>query len=74
MSDIPATELTADAIANEPAPEPAPDDPFTDEDIRGFESDDIKAGQAITKMLSTLFIYTLIAMSIVSVWTAVVSN
>jgi|SaaInl7_200m_RNA_FD_contig_21_2238430_length_260_multi_3_in_0_out_0_1 hypothetical protein len=71
MSDTPATE---DAIANEPPPEAAPDDPFTDDEIKGFENDDIQAGQAITKMLSTLFIYTLIAMSIVSVWTAVVSN
>ena len=71
MSDTPATE---EAIAAEPPPEAAPEDPFTDEDIQGFENDDIKAGQAITKMLSTLFIYTLIAMSIVSIWTAVVSN
>jgi hypothetical protein len=71
MSDTPTTE---EAIAAEPPPEAAPEDPFTDEEIQGFEDDDILAGQAITKMLSTLFIYTLIAMSIVSIWTAVVSN
>lgn len=74
MSDTPATETTEEATAVEAPPQPAPEDPFTDADIRGFENDDILAGQAITKMLSTLFIYTLIAMSIVSLWTAAVSN
>lgn len=71
MSDTPATE---EAIAAEPVPVAAPDEPFTEDEIKGFETDDIMAGQAITKMLSTLFIYTLIGMSIVSIWTVVVTN
>jgi len=72
MSDTPATETAVDPeIA---AAITAPDDPFSDSDKSGFENDDIIAGQAITKMLSVLFIYTLIAMSIVSLWTAAVSH
>lgn len=72
MSDTPATKTTVDPeIA---AAITAPDDPFSDSDKTGFENDDIIAGQAITKMLSVLFIYTLIAMSIVSLWTAAASN
>lgn len=72
MSDTPATETKVDPeIA---AAITAPEEPFSDADKNGFENDDILAGQAITKMLSVLFIYTLIAMSIVSLWTAAVSN
>lgn len=61
------------AAAADIPPQP-PENPFDDAEIRGFADDDIVAGQAITKMLSTLFIYTLIAMSIVSLWTVAVSN
>ncbi len=52
------------------APAPVAVEPqFDNAEIRQFEADDIQAGRAITKMLSLLFIYTLIAMSIVSWWT-----
>ena len=43
---------------------------FSAEDVAGFEADDISAGRAIGKLLSILFIYTVIAMSIVAFWTA----
>jgi hypothetical protein len=71
MSDTPATESLDPEIA---AAVTAPEDPFSDTDKSGFENDDIIAGQAITKMLSVLFIYTLIAMSIVSLWTVAASH
>ena len=47
----------------------APAELFDKSELRQFEADDVEAGRAIGKMLSILFIYTLIAMSIVSVWT-----
>jgi hypothetical protein len=52
----------------------AVESPFSTNDIRGFEADDVEAGRAIGKMLSILFIYTVFAMSIVALWTASVSN
>jgi len=42
---------------------------FSNVEIREFEAEDVNAGRAIGKMLSILFIYTVIAMSIVSWWT-----
>lgn len=47
---------------------------FTNLELREFEAADTEAGRAIGKMLCILFIYTVIAMSIVSVWTAAVSS
>jgi hypothetical protein len=47
---------------------------FDKVELRQFEADDVEAGRAIGKMLSILFIYTVIAMSIVSLWTWVVSK
>lgn len=52
----------------------APTELFDKAELRQFEADDVEAGRAIGKMLSILFIYTLIAMSIVSLWTVAVSN
>ena len=57
-----ATETTTSAETPEPL--------FSNADLREFESEDVAAGRIICKMLSLLFIYTLIAMSIVSFWTA----
>jgi len=57
--------------ATEHAPAAAPEQLFTNTDLQGFEADDVSAGRVICKMLSILFIYTLIAMSIVSYWTYV---
>jgi len=75
MSDHPSEPEAGspEAIAVETPPQP-PEEPFLDADLRQFEADDIEAGQAITKLLSTLFIYTLVAMSIVSIWTAMVTD
>jgi hypothetical protein len=61
MSEV-ATETAAPAETPEPL--------FSDADLREFESEDVAAGRIICKMLSILFIYTLIGMSIVSIWTA----
>lgn len=50
---------TADPSAN----------PFEREEVAQFDADDVQAGRAIGKMLSLFFIYTLVAMSIVALWT-----
>ncbi len=42
---------------------------FSPEEIRQFEADDAEAGRRIGKILASLFVYTLIAMSIVIWWT-----
>lgn len=58
MSDVHSSE-TAAATA----------ELFDKAELAEFVSDDQSAGRAICKMLSALFIYTLIAMSIASGWT-----
>ncbi|MGZ0172283.1 MAG: hypothetical protein ACKVHE_22305 [Planctomycetales bacterium] len=60
------SEVATEAAAPAETPEPL----FSNADLREFESEDVAAGRIICKMLSILFIYTLIAMSIVSFWTA----
>jgi len=47
---------------------------FSNAEVREMEAADSEAGRAICKMLCILFIYTVIAMSIVSAWTAAVSS
>ena len=42
---------------------------FSPAELQQFEADDVTAGSAIGKMLSWLFLYTVVAMSIVSWWT-----
>ncbi len=42
---------------------------FDADELKQFAADDSLAGSVIGKMLSLLFIYTLIAMSLVSWWT-----
>ena len=42
---------------------------FTAVEVEQFEADDVTAGSAIGKMLSLLFLYTVLAMSFVSWWT-----
>lgn len=41
---------------------------FSREEIRQFDVDDVEAGRRIGKILTTLFVYTLVAMSIVIWW------
>lgn len=60
----------SEAASETTAPVETPEPLFSNADLREFESDDVAAGRIICKMLSILFIYTLIAMSIVSLWTA----
>lgn len=51
-------------------PEPTTDcELFSAEEIRQFDADDAEAGRRIGKILASLFVYTLIAMSIVTWWT-----
>jgi len=46
------------------------DDPlFTPVELEQFEADDVVAGSAIGKMLSILFLYTVLVMSFVGYWT-----
>ena len=47
---------------------------FTAVEIEQFEADDIVAGKAIGKMLSVLFLYTVLAMGLVTWWTYSVSG
>jgi hypothetical protein len=42
---------------------------FTANEVQQFEADDVVAGSAIGKMLSLLFLYTVLAMSFVAWWT-----
>ncbi|MCP4787513.1 MAG: hypothetical protein GY903_25640 [Fuerstiella sp.] len=42
---------------------------FNPAEVRQFEADDVVAGKAIGKMLSALFLYTVLAMSFVAWWT-----
>lgn len=42
---------------------------FTPVEIEQFEADDVTAGRAIGKMLSILFLYTVLAMALVTWWT-----
>jgi len=48
---------------------PAEIELFSRQELDQFARDDEEAGRRIGKILATLFIYTLIAMSIVSIWT-----
>lgn len=42
---------------------------FDENELAEFESDDQHAGRAIGKMLSAFFLYTVIVMTIVALWT-----
>ena len=65
------TEESTDAAA---AVAEAPAEPFDRVELEGFAADDAEAGKTIGQMLSILFIYTVIAMSIVSLWTFAVTR
>lgn len=57
---------------NSPASEYRQDDEqplFSRDELRQFAADDAEAGRRIGKILSALFIYTLIAMSVAICWT-----
>jgi hypothetical protein len=42
---------------------------FSPVEIEQFDADDVTAGKAIGKMLSLLFLYTVLAMALVTWWT-----
>jgi len=44
-------------------------DLFSVSEVEQFSEDDVTAGRAIGKMLSILFLYTVLAMSLVTWWT-----
>jgi hypothetical protein len=46
-----------------------PGEPFTEQQVEQFDTDDGDAGRAIGKMLATFFLYTIIATSAVAWWT-----
>ena len=43
--------------------------PFTPQELKGFDQDDVQAGSAIGKMLSLFFLYTILAMAVSSIAT-----
>ena len=49
--------------------EPSLQDLFSVAEVEQFSEDDVTAGRAIGKMLSVLFLYTVLAMSLVTWWT-----
>ena len=49
--------------------QPVGSDLFSEDEICQFADDDAEAGRRIGKILATLFIYTLIAMAVVTCWT-----
>jgi hypothetical protein len=61
--------MSDQAVVDPEKPAPHPEEPFSNAEIQQMDDDDVAAGKTITKMLSTLFVYTLIAMSFVSYWT-----
>lgn len=52
-----------------PASDSAEQPLFTAVEVEQFAADDVHAGGAIGKMLSALFLYTVVAMSIAGWWT-----
>lgn len=46
---------------------------FEVDELEQFDADDVQAGSAICKMLSLFFLYTVIAMAVVGLWTASVA-
>ena len=72
---LPATHTTSDArqtTRTSPANDPhhaEAQSHFSQEERRQFAADDADAGRHIGKILASLFIYTLIAMSIATWWT-----
>ena len=68
---FPATYTTVDSRQTSSTNEPYQDEQalFTREELRQFTEDDADAGRHIGKILASLFIYTLIAMSIATLWT-----
>lgn len=59
----------SDHASHHPAPASDEQPLFSAVEVEQFSADDVHAGGAIGKMLSALFLYTVIAMSIASWWT-----
>jgi hypothetical protein len=71
---FPATQMTPDANPTARSPthelqQNAEPSLFDREELTQFAADDAEAGRRIGKILSALFIYTLLAMSIATWWT-----
>lgn len=72
---LPTTHRTSDASQTtriSPANDRSQDDEpslFSREELRQFVADDADAGRHIGKILASLFIYTLIAMTAATWWT-----
>jgi len=64
LLEQPETSIPDPSFVPDRAAEPL----FTREELREFESDDAEAGRRIGKILTTLFVYTLIAMTVVIWW------
>jgi hypothetical protein len=66
---VQVAEHAADVHSPATAVAEVPAVPFSEQQIEQFDTDDGDAGRAIGKMLATFFLYTVIAMSCVAVWT-----
>lgn len=64
-----AAQELIDLPVDAPRFESAVEVTFTKDELAQFESDDRTAGSTIAKILSMLFVYTVVAMSIVVWWT-----
>ena len=66
-----ALSETGHAPADHSAADHSPtlDELFSKQELNQFARDDEEAGRRIGKILATLFIYTVIAMSVVILWT-----
>ncbi len=66
------TDILEQPEVSVPEPSFIPDRPaeprFSREELRQFEADDVEAGRRIGKILTSLFVYTLLAMSVVIWW------
>ena len=61
--------LPASLMSDTPAIETAEEPLFSVAEVEQFSEDDTTAGRAIGKMLSALFLYTVLAMCLVTWWT-----
>ena len=69
MSQHETTEEHPEEAQGQATATELPENPFEREELAQFDADDVNAGKAIGVMLSLFFLYTMIAMSIVGLWT-----
>lgn len=66
---FPSHHLNADSMTDSHNAETPAEPLFTVAEVEQLSDDDVTAGRAIGKMLSALFLYTVLAMTLVTWWT-----